>query len=174
MKRFIPNSYYKTVYDIDYDMLYKKKIKCIMFDLDNTLALIDEGVPPKKVIDFIKKLNKRFDTYIISNNNRERIEKFCSHFDSTFIAFALKPMTKGFREIRRIGNYKKEEMCMVGDQLMTDVFGGNRFGCYTILVDPLGKKDLKITSLNRTLENMIIKKLSKKGILERGKYYGER
>ena len=64
MKKFIPNSYYKTVYDIDYDMLYKKKIKCIMFDLDNTLALIDEGIPPKKVIDFIKKLNKRFDTYI--------------------------------------------------------------------------------------------------------------
>ena len=63
---------------------------------------------------------------------------------------------------------------MIGDQLMTDVFGGNRFGCYTILVDPLGKKDLKITSLNRTLEKMVIKKLSKKGILERGKYYGER
>ena len=171
MKIFVPDSYYKNVYDIDYDNLYKKKIKCIMFDLDNTLALIDEGVPPEKVIKFIKNLNKTFDTYIVSNNNKARIEKFCSHFDSVFVALAMKPLGKGFRTIQKLGNYDKREMCIIGDQLMTDILGGNRFGCYTILVDPLGKKDLKITSLNRTLENIILKKLSKKGILERGKYY---
>lgn len=171
MKIFVPDSYYKNVYDIDYDKLYKKNIKCIMFDLDNTLALIDEGIPPKKVIKFIEKLNKRFDTYIVSNNNKKRIERFCSYFDATFVAFALKPMMRGFKIIKKMGNYKKEEMCIVGDQLMTDILGGNRFGCYTILVDPLGKKDLKITSLNRTLENLVLKRLSKKGILERGKYY---
>lgn len=171
MKIFVPDSYYRDVYDIDYDKLYKKNIKCIMFDLDNTLALIDEGVPPIKVVNFIKKLNKRFDTYIVSNNNKTRIEKFCSYFDSTFVSFALKPLSKGFRTIRKLKNYDKREMCIVGDQLMTDILGGNRFGCYTILVDPLGKKDLKITSLNRFLENIILKRLSKKGILERGKYY---
>lgn len=171
MQIFIPNSYYKSVYDIDYDFLKKKNIKCIMFDLDNTLALIDEGIPPEKVIKFIKKLNKSFDTYIVSNNNRARIEKFCSYFDSTFVSLAMKPLSKGFRIIRKIGNYEKDEMCIVGDQLMTDILGGNRFGCYTILVDPLGKKDLKITSVNRFLENLILKRLSKKGILERGKYY---
>lgn len=171
MNIFVPKSYYKNVYDIDYDRLKKKKIKCIMFDLDNTLALVDEGIPPEKVIKFIQKLNKNFDTYIISNNNRKRIEKFCSYFDSTFVAFALKPMTKGFREIRKIGNYKLEEMCMIGDQVMTDILGGNRFGCYTILVDPLGKKDLKITSVNRFLEKIVVKRLTKKGVLERGKYY---
>jgi len=171
MNIFVPNSYYKSVYDINYDKLKKKKIKCIMFDLDNTLALIDEGVPPEKVVKFIKKLNKDFDTYIISNNNKARIEKFCSCFDSIFVSFALKPMTKGFRRIKKIGNYKNEEMCMIGDQIMTDILGGNRFGCYTILVDPLGKKDLKITSFNRMLEKAILKRLAKKGILERGKYY---
>ena len=171
MKLFIPNSYYKNVYDIDYDKLYEKNIKCIMFDLDNTLALIDEGIPPEKVIKFIKKLNKRFDTYIVSNNNRARIEKFCSYFDSIFVSFAMKPLSKGFRTIKKMGNYNKNEMCIVGDQLMTDVLGGNSFGCYTILVDPLGKKDLKITSFNRFLEKLVLKKLSKDGILERGKYY---
>ena len=142
-----------------------------MFDLDNTLALIDEGIPPKKVIDFIKKLNKKFDTYIISNNNKKRIEKFCNNFDSVFVAFALKPFSRGFREIEKVGNYEREEMCIVGDQLMTDILGGNRFGCHTILVDPLGKKDLKVTTLNRFIEKIIIKHLTKKGVLERGKYY---
>lgn len=171
MKKFIPNCYYKNVYEIDYDNLKENNIKCIMFDLDNTLALIDEGVPPERVINLIKRLNKKFDTYIVSNNNRKRIEEFCSHFDSVFVSFAMKPLSKGFRKIRKIGNYQKDEMCIVGDQLMTDILGGNRFGCYTILVDPLGEKDLKITSLNRFFEKKVLKKLSKKGILERGKYY---
>ena len=62
-------------------------------------------------------------------------------------------------------------MCIVGDQLVTDILAGNRFKVYTVLVDPLGEKDLKITSLNRYLENKILKKTARQGTLERGKYY---
>ena len=62
-------------------------------------------------------------------------------------------------------------MAMIGDQIVTDVLSGNKFGVYTVLVDPLGLKDLKITSFNRLIEDMIVKKYSKKGIFERGKYY---
>ena len=47
---------------------------------------------------------------------------------------------------------KKKEMCMIGDQIVTDVLAGNRFKIMTILVDPLGEKDLKITGLNRKIE----------------------
>jgi len=62
-------------------------------------------------------------------------------------------------------------MVMIGDQIVTDIQAGNRFGILTILVDPLGKKDLKITGLNRFLENKIIKYYSKDKIFERGNYY---
>ena len=171
MKVFIPNRYYKDIYDIDYKKLKKEGIRALLFDLDNTLALISEGLPPKKVLDFVKKLSKDFDIYIVSNNNYDRIEKFCRPFQAEFVSFALKPLSKGFRQIRKKRNYKKSEMCIIGDQLMTDIFGGNRYKCFTILVDPLGKKDLKVTFFNRFIENRIIKHLSKKGILERGKYY---
>ena len=60
-------------------------------------------------------------------------------------------------EIKNKFNYKKEQMCMIGDQLMTDILGANRYGIYTILVDPLGKKDLKVTSINRFFEKKILK-----------------
>jgi len=173
MKIFVPDKYYKDIYDIDYKKLKESGIKTILYDLDNTLALISEGKPPKKVLDFIHKLRLDFDIYIVSNNNYKRIYKFCHEFepDAEFVSFALKPLTKGFKEVQKKKKYKKREMCVVGDQLMTDVFGGNRFGCMTILVDPLGKKDLKVTFFNRFLENRIINHLSKKQILERGKYY---
>ncbi len=62
-------------------------------------------------------------------------------------------------------------MCIIGDQIVTDVLAGNRYHIKTILVDPLGEKDLKITALNRIIENYIVKKYSKKKIFERGKYY---
>ena len=63
-------------------------------------------------------------------------------------------------------------MCMIGDQIVTDVLAGNRFRIMTVLVDPLGDADLKITGLNRKIEAKIIKKYTKAGIFERGKYYG--
>ena len=62
-------------------------------------------------------------------------------------------------------------MCMIGDQIVTDVLAGNRFKIMTILVDPLGEKDLKITGLNRKIEEKIVKRYEKRGLFERGKYY---
>ena len=63
-------------------------------------------------------------------------------------------------------------MCMIGDQIVTDILAGNRYRIMTILVDPLGEADLKITGLNRKIEKKIVDKYTKKGIFERGKYYG--
>ena len=60
---------------------------------------------------------------------------------------------------------------MIGDQIVTDVLAGNRFKIMTILVDPLGEKDLKITGLNRKIEEKIVKRYEKRGLFERGKYY---
>ena len=60
---------------------------------------------------------------------------------------------------------------MIGDQIVTDILAGNRFKIMTILVDPLGTKDLKITGINRKLEARIVKRYEKKGIFKRGKYY---
>ena len=63
-------------------------------------------------------------------------------------------------------------MVMIGDQIVTDIVSGNKFKIMTILVDPLGEKDLKITGLNRLVEARIIKYFKKRGLFERGKYYG--
>ena len=68
-------------------------------------------------------------------------------------------------------NLKKKEMVMIGDQIVTDVLAGKRFRIMTILVDPLGKKDLKITGLNRYWEDKIIRRYEKRGEFKRGSYY---
>lgn len=171
MKKYIPNMYKKNILDINYDLLKEKGIKCLIFDLDNTIALIDENEIPKKVLELFEKLKKSFKLVIVSNNTKKRIEPFCKPFETPFVSFALKPFTFGFSKIKKMFKFNKNEMCIIGDQLMTDILGGNKFGIYTVLVDPLGKKDLKITTLNRFLEKKKISKLTKMNILERGKYY---
>lgn len=83
----------------------------------------------------------------------------------------MKPSTRGLRKIKQNYNFKKNEMVMIGDQIVTDIIAGKRFRIKTILVDPLGNADLKITGLNRRIEKFILKRYQKRGVFERGKYY---
>lgn len=171
MKRYIPSMYKQSIFDIPYQTLKKKGIKCLVFDLDNTLALIDEKKCPDKVKELCNKLKKDFRVVIISNNNKKRILPYMEALEIDGVSMALKPLPRGLKKIQKKYGYKKEEMVMIGDQIMTDIASGNSFRIMTVLVDPLGKKDLKITGLNRFLENQILKRFARKGILERGNYY---
>ena len=168
---FKPNIYCKDIFSINYKKLKNEGIKCLVFDLDNTLALIDEKECPEKTKKLIKKLQDDFIIFIISNNTNSRIEPYKKELGIDAVGFAMKPLTRGLRKIRRLYKLKKKEMVMIGDQIVTDIISGKRFRIKTILVDPLGVKDLKITNLNRKIESYIINKYRKRGIFERGKYY---
>ena len=56
----------------------------------------------------------------------------------------------------------QDEVVIVGDQLLTDVFGGNRLGIRSILVMPLVETDLVWTLLNRKIEKFLFKRIEKK------------
>ena len=167
----IPDMYKKTIFDINYDLLKEKGITCLIFDLDNTLALIDEKECPEKVKVLIKELKKDFKVLIISNNYKSRLKPFEDALGIDSVSFALKPLTKGLRQVIKKYHLKKSEMVMIGDQIPTDILSGKRFKIMTILVEPLAVKDLKITSFNRFIERRLIKKYEKKGLFQKGDYY---
>ena len=172
MSKFKPTIYKKNIFDIDYKKLKKEGIKCITYDLDNTLGLISHEKCPDEAKELIKKLKKDFIVVIISNNTKRRLKPYLDELEIEGFSWSMKPLVKGLRSIKKKYNLTKKEMCIIGDQMVTDILAGNRYKITTILVDPLGVKDLKITGLNRKIEKVIIKKYSKKGIFERGKYYG--
>lgn len=171
MSRYKPTMYYKDIHSINYDKLKKDGIKCLVFDLDNTLGLLDDIKCPEKTKKLIQKLKKDFLVLIMSNSRKKRIEPYANDLGVDAITFALKPLIHGHRKLKKKYNLKKEEMVIIGDQIVTDIVSGKRFKIKTILVDPLGEKDLKITSINRKIEKRILNKYKKKGIFERGKYY---
>lgn len=168
---FKPNMYKKNIFEIDYEKLKSLGITCLVFDLDNTLGLIENKRCPRNTKKLLKTLQKDFLILISSNNTRERIEPYLKDLGIGGVSFSLKPLTRGLRKIKKNYHLKKKEMCMIGDQIVTDILSGNRFNIFTILVDPLGEKDLKITGLNRKIEAKIVKRYEKKGLFERGKYY---
>ena len=171
MSLFRPDMYKKNIFEIDYKKLKKDGIKCLIFDLDNTLGLIEHEKCPEETRKLIKELEKDFLIFISSNNTQQRIDPYLEDLGIKGVAWSLKPSTRSLRKIRKNEKLKKDEMVMIGDQIVTDILAGNRYKIKTILVDALGEKDLKITKLNRFIENKIVKRYQKKGLFERGKYY---
>lgn len=172
MNKFLPDIYQKSIYTINYDKLKNMGIKCILFDLDNTLASNNERVPSQKLIDFISGLKKKdFKIIIFSNSHKNRIKPFKEALMVDAAYLASKPFSRKFLKVMDIYKYNESEIAIVGDQLLTDILGGNSVNITTILVDPINKKDGIFTIFNRMIEKKIFKKFKSDNLLVKGKYY---
>ncbi len=171
MKWFIPTIYQKDIFSIPYKKLKKLGIQCLVFDLDNTLGLIDHHTCPPETKELLNQLKEEFYLVISSNNTKKRIQPYIDELNIMGCSCSMKPLPFGLHRIRKKYQLEKSQMIMIGDQMVTDILSGQLFGIKTILVDPMGTKDLKITGLNRKIEEKIIKHYQKTNEFERGKYY---
>jgi len=150
----------KSVYDLDIKMLKSKGIKGILFDIDNTIEEYATPMPSEKTLEFFRQLSEEgFKIGIISNAKYIRVAKFIKGFPSKnfpelhCIAHAGKPFRKAFRLLSMKMDLKRSEIAMIGDQLFTDIWGGNRAKCFTVLVEPINRKiEPKFVKFKRLLE----------------------
>ncbi|NLL01764.1 MAG: YqeG family HAD IIIA-type phosphatase [Mollicutes bacterium] len=169
---FVPDMYQKSIYNIDYKKLKKNGIKCLIFDLDNTLTPVNLKSPSKKLKDLMEDLkNLKFKLIIVSNATKKRVEPFKDILciDSAYLS--LKPFRRKYQKVLKIYNFKENEIACIGDQLLTDIWGANRMGFTSILVNPIGTIDFALTKINRIIENSIYNILEKKELLKKGEYY---
>lgn len=164
--KFVPSEFHATFFDIDFDMLYQKGYRVILTDLDNTLITYEELLPTDKIISKLDSIRKiGFEVFIISNNHPPRIDKFLDGTDYLGIGSAKKPLKTGIKRALKLSDneYFLDEVVIIGDQLMTDIYGANRFGAYSILVNPLKRKTEKwYTKFNRKIELKMLEKIKKK------------
>ena len=159
MKKLYPNLYLQKVEDIKIEILIKNKIKLIILDVDNTLIDYYKNLS-EKVVNWAKEMKGQgIKLYILSNtNNKEKVKNVAEKLDIQYKNFAMKPLKKGFKFIEKQTNIKPENIAVVGDQIFTDVLGGNRSNMFTILVDPIdNKKEYWYTAWKRPIENKIKK-----------------
>ena len=76
MDNFYPDMYQKSIYKINYKKLKRNGIKCLLFDLNNTLTSYEDDYPTEKLQEFIYELKKDFKIIIISNAKKDRIRPF--------------------------------------------------------------------------------------------------
>lgn len=172
MEKYIPDAYLKSVYYIDYEKLKERGIKCILFDLDNTIAPLSLKKPNKKIKELVEKLkNMGFKVIIFSNSGKIRLKPFKEELGLDCAFSCKKPMRKKFEVILKDYKFSISEVVIVGDNIVTDVLGGNKVGITTILVNPISNKEMLRAKISRFYERKIISKLSKRELFFRGKYY---
>ncbi|MDU5235841.1 MAG: YqeG family HAD IIIA-type phosphatase, partial [Staphylococcus sp.] len=163
---FMPNDYVQSVFQIDIEKLANSGFKGIITDLDNTLVGWDVKTPTKEIQEWFKKANDLGLTItIVSNNNEKRVSGFSKDLDVDFIFKARKPMGRAFKKAIQHMNIKPEETIVIGDQMLTDVLGGNNNGLYTIMVVPVKKTDGFLTRLNRIIERRLLNYFKRKGYI---------
>lgn len=172
IEKVIPDIYQKSIYYINYDKLYKKGIRCIIFDLDNTITPSHVKKPTKRLKRLFDELrDKGFKVIIMSNAPKYRIEPFKTYLNVDACAFSLKPRKNKYERIMEKFKYKHTEVAAVGDQLLTDIYGANKLDLTSILVNPLTDHDFTITFINRIIEKFIYDRLDKKELFMKGQYY---
>lgn len=157
-----PKLYLNNVKDITVELLKKNKIKGLILDVDNTLIDYDKNLieDAKKWCDNLKQNDIKI--CILSNTNKvKKVEKVAKILDLEYIYFAHKPNRKGFYKAQKLLRLNAEEIATVGDQIFTDVLGGNRVGMFTILTKPIDKRDILLTRIKRPFEKVVIKRYLK-------------
>ncbi|HYK73077.1 MAG TPA: YqeG family HAD IIIA-type phosphatase [Pseudoneobacillus sp.] len=162
----MPNQHVKSIFQITPDSLKEKGIKGIITDLDNTLVEWDRPLATPKLVNWFEDMKKsNIAITIVSNNKELRVKAFSDPLNIPFIYEARKPLRRAFyRALQQMG-LQKQETVVIGDQLLTDVLGGNRGGFHTILVVPVAKTDGFITKFNRQVERRILNWFRKKGMI---------
>lgn len=162
IKELSPTCMFESLEKIPFDVLEKYNIKGIMLDVDNTLT-DHENIMTKEKLDWLEEARKRgIRMCILSNTyNQKKVRKLMQELDINGINLAMKPMLKGFVFALDLLALKKEEVCMIGDQIFTDILGANRFGIMSILVKPFDKSEALWVKIKRPLEKIIIKRHEK-------------
>lgn len=166
LKDFAPDLYVKSIYHIDLEALKKRGVKSIITDLDNTLVEADSPIHTPELIKWLDDLQEKgFNVIIVSNNNKTRVSEFAEPLTVPYIHQAKKPTSSAFKKALQMLNSSVHETVVIGDQLLTDVFGGNRMGLYTILVVPISEKEQFRTKINRAIERKLLGWMNKHGMI---------
>lgn len=159
-KRLKPTLYLEGFEQLTPGYLKKIGVRVLLLDVDNTLS-DGHGLPIAPAVEEHIKMLKAggFLLCILSNNGEERVGKFAAPLGIPYIAHANKPGTEGvLRALSMLGAEKRETL-MVGDQLYTDILGGNRAGVQTALVRPRGGAEPWYVQLKRALEMPFLKRI---------------
>lgn len=162
LEQFYPKEYLDSTYIIDFEKMYEKGYRGIIFDIDNTLVPHGEPADERSIFFFqhLKKIG--FKSVLLSNNKEPRVKMFFDDVEADhYIYKAGKPSPKNYQKAMELMGLDTSNTLFIGDQIFTDVYGANLAGIYSILVKPMHPKEEIQIVLKRYLEKIVLRSYEK-------------
>ncbi|MBR3363125.1 MAG: YqeG family HAD IIIA-type phosphatase [Bacilli bacterium] len=175
IEKIIPDMYAKNFYEIDIDYLKEIGINALIIDIDGTILKVDDTFVPNKLKQRFKILKEnKIKLCLLSNNNEDRVKPVAKILEASYLSNARKPKKEAFDNALKILNSKKENIAMIGDQMISDIKGASEYGIYSVLVRPVDKHNNIQTGVARMLQNVMESHLKKIKKFDKNKYYRRR
>jgi HAD superfamily phosphatase (TIGR01668 family) len=157
---FKPNVKLDKITDITISVLQKYNINSLILDVDNTLSTHHGQVLTDGLEDWLDLMRQNgIKMTVLSNSKAPRLEPFSKKIGLDYISLGLKPLPFGFwRALKRLGSERKNT-AIVGDQIFTDIVGGNCVGLKTVLLTPIQLETSLRFRIKRKIESYVIKLL---------------
>ena len=156
LSRFYPDDWVDSAYQIDYEKIYDRVYRGLIFDIDNTLGPHGAPADERAIALFARLKNLGFSCCLLSNNQMERVSSFNEPIQVFFIENAHKPSAKNYRRAMEMMGTDEKNTLFIGDQLFTDVYGAKRAGIRTVLVRPIHPKEEIQIVFKRYLERIVL------------------
>lgn len=157
ISKLFPTAHYKRIFDIPLDVLKKKGVRGLVFDIDNTLSPYNVPEPDEETVAFMKMAaGEGFAVCLLSNNTKKRVSLYNEKLGVKYIANAGKPFTGGLKRAMALLGTDARSTVLIGDQLFTDILCGNLAGARTVLIEPCSDAEQWFTRIKRGSEKFII------------------
>lgn len=142
----VPNYRALDITDIDFAALSKKGITRVALDIDGTLLPAGHlGRAADAFISHISQAQKKghITHLVIATNRFSLLARMVADWIKADVIisgsfFTRKPSKRYYDKVLTALGGSPEQTVMIGDRMLQDIFGGNRAGMTTILVDDLG------------------------------------
>ncbi len=167
LRLFCPDQVAESVTRLDVAALRRRQMEALLMDLDNTLVRWRGYEVPEEVLAWLRGAEAQGLKLCIVSNTRfpGRLSGMAQKLGLPFISGVLKPRRGAFREALKLLNVEPCRAAVVGDQVLTDILGGNRLGLHTILVRPMSRREFAGTRITRLFERVILRVLRKLDML---------
>ena len=153
---FFPDYQAESVYELTPEWFRERGFRGLILDIDNTLVS-PHAPADETAIAWTRHLKEAgLALAVLSNNSRQRAESFAAALDCPFVAEAGKPRPEGFMRAMEMLGTDRQSTLVIGDQLLTDVYGAHRAGLKCLLVDALDPaREQPFVRVKRLLEKPI-------------------
>lgn len=139
---FLPDYIVESVTDINFDLLAEIGITACLFDLDHTILHHGTEIIQPQILNHIHKSGMK--VYIATNRvHSEVLDRIAVQLKADGIIHAergkfAKPSKAYYSHAVAVTGAKPEQIVMIGDRILQDVWGSRRMGLKSILLSKFG------------------------------------